>query len=485
METILEAFLRNAAAEPDRVAFAHGDTELTFGALERRSSHLAAGLARAGVAPGLPVGILVMRGLHFPLALLALWRLGAIVVPFDPGAPPEDRAARESIVDLAFLIADGDLSLARTTTRVLQIAELESAPVLHQPYTSPPDADALFAFTSGTTGRPKALIHTHGGLSAWVHRSIGPGGKVIRGEIVLATIPLQLAVGMANLVFAPLVIGATVILVQPFSPRIALQTALRRQATCVVTVPAIVKLLADLPEAIGRPAFRRINVSSAMLDAAAFARFHARFGIRPVRDYGMSELGLIASASGRDEEAYRPIAGWPLVELRLLDDDGNEVPPREAGEIAVRSDSLCRPYCLIEGGAREPLPMRDGFFLTGDIGRLEPDGALVLVGRKKAFINGPRLRVDPLEVEAVLLRMPGVRDAAVVPTPGRHGYEDIHAFITADRAVVEASVAAFCAEHLSAGKRPQIIDFIDAIPRNAAGQVEAWRLRTATRRPEG
>ncbi len=96
METILEAFLRNAAAEPDRVAFAHGDTELTFGALERRSSHLAAGLARAGVAPGLPVGILVMRGLHFPLALLALWRLGAIVVPFDPGAPPEDRAARAS-----------------------------------------------------------------------------------------------------------------------------------------------------------------------------------------------------------------------------------------------------------------------------------------------------------------------------------------------------------------------------------------------------
>jgi long-chain acyl-CoA synthetase len=482
MESILDAFLRNAAADPGRPAFVHGETQLTFGDLEQGSLRVASGLLSAGIVPGMPVGILVTRGLNFPLAILALWRLGAVVVPFDPGAPHEDRAARESIVNLAFLIADAEVSLARTTTRVLQIAELENAPVLEQPYASPPDADALFAFTSGTTGRPKALVHTHAGLSVWVQRSVGPGRKVLGGETVLATIPLQLAVGMATLVLSPLVVGATVVLVQPFSPRIALQTALRVRATAVVAVPAILKLLADLPEAMGRPAFRQVNVSSAMLDAAVYERFHARFGIRPVRDYGMSELGMIASAAGHDEETYRPISGWPAVELRLLDDNGRESKPGEAGEIAVRAGSLCRPYCLIEGGVREPLPMKDGFFLTGDIGRLEPDGALVLVGRKKAFINGPRLRVDPSEVEAVLLRMPGVRDAAVVPSPGRHGYEDIHAFIAADHAVDEAKVAEYCAANLSPGKRPQRVDFIDAVPRNAAGKVEAWRLRTVARR---
>jgi long-chain acyl-CoA synthetase len=448
MEIIFDAFLRNAAADPGRPVFVHGDRQLTFGALERRSSLVAAGLARAGVVAGMPVGILVTQGLNFPIALLSLWRLGAIVVPFDPGAPPEDRAARESIAELAFMIADAKLSLALTTTRVLQIAELESNTALRaRPAPSPGD-DALFAFTSGTTGRPKALVHTHASLSAWVHRSIEIGGNVIRDDVVLATIPLQLAMGVANLVFAPLVAGATVVLVQPFTPRIALRTALQQRATCVVTVPAIVKLLADLPDAMGRPAFRRINVSSAALEGAIYDRFSARYGVRPVRIYGMSELGPIASTVGRGEEAYRPIVGWPLVELHLLDDDGGEVREGEAGEIAVRSDSLCRPYCLIEGSVREPLPMKDGLFLTGDIGRLDPDGALVLVERKKAFINGPRLRVDPREVEEVLLRMPGVHDAAVVPTPGRHGYEDIHAYVVAEGNVDENGVPCSAARTL-------------------------------------
>ena len=118
--------------------------------------------------------------------------------------------------------------------------------------------------------------------------------------------------------------------------------------------------------------------------------------------------------------------------------------------------------------------MSGGFFLTGDIGRLEADGALALIGRKKSFIHGPRLHVNPREVEEAVLRMPGVRDVVVVPARGRHGYEDIHAFIVGD--VDEEAVRAFCAEHLALGKRPQIIDFVDAIPRNAIGKAELWRL---------
>lgn len=479
METILEAFLRSVTAEPERVAFIQGNTQLTFGILEQRSLRLAAGLLHAGVKPGMPVGILVAQGLNFPPALLALWRVGAIVVPFDPGAPAEDRAARESIVDLGFIVSDGNPSLSHPTTRILRIAELEMAQGAQLPPPVPPGSEALFAFTSGSTGRPKALVHTHASLSAWVRRSIDPGGKVIRDDVVLAIIPLQLAVGIANLVFAPLLAGATVVLVQPFSPRAALQAAIKHRATAMVTVPGIIKLLADLPESLGRPAFRRINASSATLDISVLERFAARYGARPVRDYGMSEVGLIASTANREETGNRAIVGWPVVDLRLLGEDGQPVPAGEAGDIAIRSDSLCQPYCIGEGGLREPLPMRDGFFMTGDVGRLEPDGALVLIGRKKAFINGPRLRIDPKEVEAVLLRMPGVRDATVVPSPGRYGYEDIHAFVAADASVSEAGVASFCAAHLSAGKRPQIIDFVETIPRNAAGKVETWRLRTA------
>lgn len=477
MEAILEAFLRNAAAAPDRTAFVHGERRLSFGELAKRSRRVAAGLVRAGVAPGMPVGILATQGLNFPLALLGLWRAGAIVVPFDPGAPAEDQAARESIVDLEFMVGDADLSLARATTQVLSIADLDIEAEATLPLPPPPENDCLYMFTSGTTGRPKALIHTHVSVAAMVERNVNVDRNVIAGDVVLATIPLQLAKGLLNLVFSPLAAGATVVLVQPFSARIALRTALAWKTDNIVTVPAILKLLATLPEDLGRPALRRVNAGSARLEEGVAAAFEARFGIQPVRTYGMSEVGRIASTGERQEPSFRPIVGWPLIELRLLDDAGVEVSAGEAGEIALRTDSLCRPYCLIEGGVREPLPMAGEFFLTGDIGRLEVDGALALVGRKKAFINGPRLRVDPGEVEAALIAMPGIRDVAVIGMPASHGYDNIHAFVVAESHVSQASVHEHCVQHLSAGKRPQMVDFIAAIPRNGSGKVETWRLR--------
>jgi acyl-CoA synthetase (AMP-forming)/AMP-acid ligase II len=415
----------------------------------------------------MPIGVMLTEGIRFPAVVLALWRLRAIVVPFDAGAAPEDRAARESIVDLPFVVADTNARLSRAATRVLQYTDLESAPTAPLPAGPRLDDDCLFNFTSGTTGQPKALVHTHASFSAVVRRSTEILTRVVRDDIVLATIPLQLAAGINSLVCAPLVAGATVVLVHPFTARIGLQTALKMRTTSLVTVPAVLRLLAALPESMGRPSWRRVNAGSAPLDAATYESFYARFGIRPERSYGMSELGTIASTVGHGETTFRPIVGWPVVELKLMDD----------GEIAVRADSLCREHGLVPGGTKEPLPMSGGFFLTGDIGRLEADGALTLIGRKKAFIHGPRLHVNPREVEEAVLRMPGVRDVVVVPAPGRHGYEDIRAFIVGD--VSEEQVRTFCAAHLALGKRPQIIDFVDAIPRNAIGKAELWRLAGA------
>jgi long-chain acyl-CoA synthetase len=473
---ILDAFARNAADLPQRAAIIQGQRRIGFAELHRRSIELAAGLAEAGIGRGMPVGVMLRSSFDFPLACLALWHLAAVLVPFDPGAPSDDQTARESIIDLPFVLADFEFRPARSGTRVLRLDAI-ARPGAAPPGSGPgPDDECTFMFTSGTTGRPKALVHTHASMYEMVRRGIEQAHTVIRGDVVLATTPLQLGIGLIDFVATPLVAGATTVLVQPFSARLALEAALEHGVTSMVSVPAVIKLLAALPESGGRPNFRRVTVGTAWLEADVYERFHARYGVRPARAYGMSEIGRIATTGTREESAFRPTAGWPLVELRVLDDRGDDVPKGETGEVAVRGPSLCRTECRAEGGVREPLPMAGGWLLTGDIGRLEPDGALILVGRKKSFINGPRLKVDPREVEEVVRRMPGVRDAVVVPAPGRGGYEAIRAVIVADAALGEAAVSEYCSAHLPPGKRPQIVDFVDAIPRNASGKVEFWRL---------
>jgi long-chain acyl-CoA synthetase len=470
---IVDRLLQSLERHATRTAMVHGSVSMTYADLDRRSARVAAALAERGLERGDRVGVLVDIGPDYAAACLGIWRAGAVVVPLDARAGRDDLMHRHSVAGLRCLVTacEGTVLPGVPSVGMDDLPLVAPASPHHR---ARPEDDCLLLFTSGTTGGPKGLLHTGASLAAMVERHATSTG--LTGEdIVWATIPFFLMVGLLDLFLAPLTTGASVVITQPFSPRVALLEAARAHVTTIIAVPPIFQLLVAVDEAPSLPALRFAQASAATLDSAIRTAFHRRFGLWLAQTYGMSEVGRIATTAGMDVPPPRNV-GRPLVDLRLFTDDGDPARSGEMGEIGVMSAGLCRPFYLLPGAQQEPAPERSGYFLTGDLGQILPDGTLMLMGRKKGFILGPKIKVDPHEVEAVLRRHPAVRDVAVVPAPGRAGYEAIRAVIVGEAGLTAREISAFCAAHLPPGKRPEIIDFVPRIPRNVSGKVEIGRL---------
>lgn len=456
-----------------RVAVSHRGRSLTYADLDRESRRVATALARRGVGRGDRVGVLVELGLHYPIACVGILRAGAVVVPLDARAPVEDLRHLQSVTDFRCLVAAG--AVGPSGVPHVDVNDLPTPRAALAPPETRPDDDAMFFFTSGTTGGPKGVIHTDESLAVMTERHADTSG-VTSTAVVLATVPFFFFLGMMDLLLGPLARGAHVVIAQPFAPRDALETAARESVTLISAPPSIYMLLAAVEGAPALATLGRAHCGSATLAPDTRGRFHRRFGLHPSQSYGMTEVGRIASTGPIDSAPPPRSAGRPLIDLVIFADDGSPAAPGESGEIGVRSPGLCRPFYALAGGRREPLPMRSGYFLTGDVGRIAPDGSLILEGRKKSFIFGPGIKVDPHEVEEVLRRHPAVRDAVVLPAPGKAGYEAIRAVLVVSAGVTAGEIGAFCAAHLPPAKRPEIIELAPGIPRNAMGKVEIGKL---------
>lgn len=469
-----DRLLQSLERHAPRTAMVHGSVSMTYADLDRRSARVAAALAARGLERGARVGVLVDVGPDYVAACVGIWRAGAVVVPLDTRAGRDDLMHRHSVAGLRCLVTPREDAVLPGVLSV-GLDGLPSPAPASPHHRARPEDDCLLLFTSGTTGGPKGLLHTGASLAALSERQVASTGMTAE-DVVWATIPFFLAVGMFDLLLAPLLTGARVLLTHPFAPRAALVEAAHARVTTIIAVPPIFQLLAAVDGAPAVPSLRRATVSAATLEAGARAGFQRRFGVQPAQTYGMSEVGRIAiTEPGADPPTPRNV-GRPLIDLRLFTDDGDPAPPGEMGEIGIISAGRCRPFYLLPGGRQEPAPERSGYFLTGDLGQILPDGTLMLMGRKKGFILGPKTKVDPHEVEAVLRRHPAVRDIAVVPAPGRAGYEAIRAVIVGEAGLTAREISAFCAAHLPPGQRPEIIDFVPRIPRNASGKVEIGRL---------
>jgi long-chain acyl-CoA synthetase len=478
---IVDRLVQSVERQGTRTAFMHGVTSVTYAELDARSRRVAAALSRRGLGRGDRVGVLLDIGVDYPAACLGIWRAGAVAVPLDVRAPRDDLIHRHAVAGLRCLLTGrgGEVLPGVPSIGLDELDAVAPAPFRHR---AVPEDDCLLLFTSGTTGGPKGLLYTGASVAGMAERHASSSGTTA-ADVVWATIPFFLFVGLFDLLLAPLITGASVVITQPFSPRAAIVDAARAGVTTITAVPPIFQLLAAVDEALPLPSLRRATVSAATLDAETRARFHKRFGLQPAQTYGMSEGGRIAATGALDSAPPPRSVGRPLIDIRLFAEDGEPVPAGEMGEIGIRPPTLCRPFYLLAGGRQEPLPMHAGYFLTGDLGRILPDESLMLAGRKKGFILAAKTKVDPHEVEAVLRRHPAVRDVAVVPAPGRAGYEAIRAVIVGEAGLTAREIGAFCAAHLPAGKRPEIIDFVPRIPRNAAGKVEIGRLTAEGGRP--
>ena len=443
---------------------------VTYGDLDARSAAMAAALVAAGVRPGDRVAVLVPKSPDAVALHLACLRAGAVHLPMDPGATDDE---------VGYVTADAEPALV-----VRDVADLDVDPVAARDWEDVPreaDDPAALLYTSGTTGRPKGALLSHGNL-AHNARTLVDAWGFTASDTVLHVLPLHHTHGLFVALHCGLGSGSAVLLVGRFDAAEAV--ALMPRCTVLMGVPThYVRLLAEPSfDAASTATLRLMTSGSAPLPPPTHAAVRARTGHVVLERYGMTETSILTSnpLSGERRPGTVGLA-LPGVGVRAVDDADLPVAADVVGAVQVRGPNVFAGYW------RRPELQTvdvtaDGWFRTGDLGSLSADGYLSIVGRSKDLVISGGLNVYPKEVEAVLDELPQVRESAVVGLPDPDLGETVVAVVVAAEGVgagdldLEA-VRAACRSRLAAYKLPRRVVVVPELPRNAMGKVEKARLR--------
>ncbi|MFI0445146.1 acyl-CoA synthetase [Actinomadura sp. 6N118] len=343
----------------------------------------------------------------------------------------------------------------------------------------PADATALILYTSGTTGAPKGVLVSRAAIAAGLD-GLAEAWAWTPEDVVVHGLPLFHVHGLVLGVLGPLRVGSP--LVHTGRPRAEAYAAARsRGGSLYFGVPTVWSRVCDAPASAEELRGARLLVSgSAPLPVPVFERLEALTGHRPVERYGMTET-LITVSARADGDRRPGYVGTPLtgVETKLVAEGGSPSPAdgETPGELYVRAPMVFSGYLNRPEATAEALGA-DGWFRTGDIATIGPDGWHRIVGRASTdLIKSGGYRIGAGEVENALLAHPAVREAAVIGTPHADLGEQVTAFVVAE-GVESKQLIDFVAERLSAHKRPRIVHLVGSLPRNAMGKVVKTRLRT-------
>jgi acyl-CoA synthetase (AMP-forming)/AMP-acid ligase II len=348
------------------------------------------------------------------------------------------------------------------------------------------DACVLF-YTSGTTGRPKGAIHTHKSLIAEAtrvpHRDLGSD------DVALCVMPFFHVGGAAAYLFPAFACGATLVVHRSFDETQVLQAIEKEKITYIYLVPAMIIRLLEHPDldTYDLSSLRSVAYTGAPMPIEALKKGIDRFGQVFIQFLGQTEtLNLTVlkkqdhKVKGSPQETKRlESAGKPLAadELRIVDEQGQDVPPGEAGEIIARSDRVMQGYW--QAPQETAKTIKDGWLYTGDVGQMDEDGYVYIVDRKKDMIISGGENIYSREVEEVLYMHPAVIEAAVVGTPDEKWGESVKAVLVLKpgASASEEEIIDFCKEHLASYKKPRSVEFWDGLPRTGSGKVRKNEIR--------
>jgi malonyl-CoA/methylmalonyl-CoA synthetase len=410
-------------------------------------------LRRSSVGPGDRVAIDLERGPALVAAHVAVLAHGACVVPINASLRPDERARVIERADLRAVI-DGTQQPGRAC-----------APVVTPP---PRQAPALLIFTSGTTGEPKGVPLSLANLDANL-AGLAETWQLSTEDRLLHALPAHHVHGLVLGLYGSLRLGMHVVLTPRFEATSCVAALAAQRATVLMGVPTMYHRLARLADVPALPDMRVFISGSAPLAPDDFAAFEARFGHRPLERYGLTET-LIVASNPLDAERRPGTVGHPL--------PGTDIRIAEDGEIEVRSGAVMSGYWRDPSATTRA--MRDGYFLTGDLGGHDASGYLVIRGRKKELIIVGGTNVTPGEVERALAGDPEVDELAVAGIPDADRGEVPAAFVVAcgasDPGAIEARLRSRADVELASYKRPRVYAFVPALPRNAMGKIDRRAL---------
>jgi len=488
------------AQRPTQTVLVSERCELTGRALDEQVARYAATLHTLGLASGERLAVQVEKSLENVVLYLACLRLGAVYLPLNTAYQSsevdyflQDAQPRLLVCTSARCEELAVLGRQRGVTAVLTL-DADGTGTLaqrvsehgtgHAPSVERAAADlAVICYTSGTTGRSKGAMITHGNLISNAQALIRLWGFT-QSDVLLHALPLYHIHGLFVALHCALLSGAKVLLQPRFDAAAVLQAL--PAATVFMGVPTYyTRLLAEPALQASLTRNVRLFVSgSAPLLAETFTAFERRTGQRILERYGMTETGMISSnplhAERRAGSVGPPLPG---VEVSVLDEQGAALPQGSVGVVAVRGPNVCRGYWQMPDKTAADF-RSDGYFITGDLGMVDGDGYLHLVGRAKDLIISGGLNVYPKEIEAVLDALELVQESAVFALPHPDLGESVAAALVLqpaaagrDHAAISAEILATLRPHLAGFKLPRRLFFVTELPRNAMGKVQKALLR--------
>jgi len=484
-----------AAGRPGHPAVRMDDMVLGYSDLQEAAGRVVSLLSSLGVAPGDRVGIMLPNVPAFPVAFYGALGAGAVVVPMNPLLKSREVAyyLGDSGAKVLFAwhtaAAEAAKGAAASGTRVVVVDDPDARSLLaglfpvHTRAERADDDDAVILYTSGTTGQPKGAELTHANLirnaELTAQTLIGAGPD----DVVMGCLPLFHVFGLTCGLNAAVVGGATLTLLPRFDPGKALAIIARDRVTIFEGVPTMYAAMLHHPSsADADTSSLRVCVSGgAAMPVEILHAFEKTFGCMILEGYGLSETSPVASFNHPNAERKPGSIGTPVagVEMRVVGNDGQELPPGEVGEIAIRGHNVMKGYWGKPEATAEAIP--DGWFRTGDLARVDSGGYFFIVDRKKDLIIRGGYNVYPREIEEVLYEHPAVGEAAVIGIPHDQLGEEVAAAVSLKPGATATpqELQAYVKERVAAYKYPREVWVVPELPKGPTGKI----VRREVRRP--
>ena len=511
----LAVILEDSAREvPQRTAIICEGTRLSYAEFNAAANQVANGLVQAGIRKGDTIGLTCPNIPYFPIVYFGILKAGGVVMPMNVLLKSREIAFNLRDADVkAYFCAEGTSELPMGQMGFSAFEEVESCqhfflitndpaapspiagattlaelmagqPTTFETAATDPDDTAIILYTSGTTGKPKGAELTHANmlLNARLFDILIPR---MEHEVYLLALPLFHSFGQTACMNAGIYLRATLALLPRFTPDASLRLMEEESITIFAGVPTMYWALLNYPGAskynldkIANTLRICISGGSAM-PVELMKNFNEKFNVKILEGYGLSETSPIATFSRLDKPVKPGSIGLPVwgVEVRVVDENGQEVEIDEVGEIVIRGHNVMKGYYKRPDATAAV--MSNGWFHTGDLARRDEDGYLYIVDRVKDMIIRGGFNVYPREIEEVLMTHPAVSLAAVIGVPHQSHGEEVKAFVILKEGttITEAELGVWCKQNMADYKYPRVIEFRDSLPMNATGKVLKSELR--------
>jgi len=494
---IKQALGDTASAIPHKEAIVLGAQRVTYEELDETSNRVANVLLDMGMKKGTHVAILMSHRPKWVINYFGVIRGGGVAVLLNTAlkAPELDSLLRDS--DSEILITEKRFS--RILSSVLphipllkHVIEVDAGSytrmVANSSSISPnidikDEDEATIFYTSGVLGKQKGVVHTHASLMG-TPPIVSAGIQRKREDVIIDIVPFSYLYGLFEVLFGSIIIGSTIVLVPEFTPRAVLKAVEKERGSIIFGVPSMYNALAMLRDEI----LRGYNLNSLRLAVTAGAKsfpvlmsiLEEKFGLSLYEVYGLTEVSAVSISTFNSHKLGT--AGKPICCLKILDDNGQEVPKGEIGEAVFNAPWVMKGYYKAPELTAQVL--KDGWFYTGDLVRMDEEGYLEYIEKKSLIIvTSSGLKIGPSEVEFVLLSHPSVAEVAYVGIDDGYGGQIPTAFVVLKEGQHATAKELFnlCYQNLADFKLPKRIEFVDSIPKTSSGKISRKKLKERER----